>query len=139
MRGSMAVFIDTGGFMAYRNTKDVHHTEADNLIRRALKREFGTVFTSDYIYDEALTLAVVRTGNKNVAKDISDVIRSPRIEMIINDEAILIQADELFFKLFDKRISFTDATTMAIMQHNNIEKIITFDAHFKGMFDVMTI
>jgi predicted nucleic acid-binding protein len=82
---------------------------------------------------------VVRTGNKNVAKDISDVIRSPRIEMIIIDKAILEQADELFFKLFDKRISFIDATTMAIMQHNNIEKIITFDSHFKGMFDVMTM
>ena len=133
----MAVLIDTGAFMAYRNTKDVHHEKADRLLRRALKGEFSTIYTTDYIYDEALTLAVVRTGNKNIATDISNVISSPRIEMIIIDETILKQATTLFFKFFDKRISFTDATTMAVMQRDGIDKIITFDAHFKGMFDVL--
>ena len=133
----MAVLIDTGAFMAYRNTKDVHHEKADRLLRRALKGEFSTIYTTDYIYDESLTLAVVRTGNKEIATDISNVISSPRIEMIIIDESILEQATTLFFKFFDKRISFTDATTMAIMQRDGIDKIITFDAHFKGMFDVL--
>ncbi len=131
----MAVLIDTGAFMAYRNTKDVHHEKADRLLRRALKGEFSTIYTTDYIYDESLTLAVVRTGNKNIATDISNVISSPRIEMIIIDETILKQATTLFFKFFDKRISFTDATTMAVMQRDEIDKIITFDAHFKGMLD----
>jgi len=133
----MAVFIDTGAFMAYRNKKDVYHIVADDLVRRALKGEFGTIFTTDYIYDEALTLAMVRTGNKGVAEDISDVMRSPRIEMINIDGIILEQARELFFRLFDKGISFTDATTMAVMQQENIGKIITFDSHFKGLFEVL--
>ena len=133
----MAVLIDTGAFMAYRNTKDLHHEKADRLLRRALKGEFSTIYTTDYIYDESLTLAVVRTGNKEIATDISNVISSPRIEMIIIDETILKQATALFFKFFDKRISFTDATTMAVMQRDGIDKIITFDTHFKGMFDVL--
>jgi len=133
----MAVFIDTGAFMAYRNKKDVYHSSADELVRRALKGEFGSIFTTDYIYDEALTLAMVRTGNKGVAKDISDVMRSPRIEMINIDGIILEKARELFFRLFDKGISFTDATTMAVMQQENIGKIITFDSHFKGLFEVL--
>ena len=133
----MAVLIDTGAFMAYRNTKDVHHEKADRLIRRALKGEFSTIYTTDHIYDEALTLAVVRTGNKSIATDISNVILSPRIEMVIIDKNILGQATTIFFKLFDKRISFTDATTMAVMHRDGIDKIITFDAHFKGVFDVL--
>ncbi|MEA1906867.1 MAG: PIN domain-containing protein [Euryarchaeota archaeon] len=133
----MAVFIDTGAFMAYRNKKDVYHSEADDLLRRALQMEFGSIFTTDFIYDETLTLAMVRTGNKNVAKDISEVMLSPRIEMIIIDNTILNKARELFFRLFDKRVSFTDATTMAVMQQENIGKIITFDSHFKGMFEVL--
>jgi len=133
----MAVFIDTGAFMAYRNKKDVYHSEADDLLRRALQMEFGSIFTTDFIYDETLTLAMVRTGNKNVAKDISDVMLSPRIEMIIIDDIILDKARELFFRLFDKGISFTDATTMAVMQQENIGKIITFDSHFKGLFEVL--
>jgi len=133
----MAVIIDTGAFMAYRNTKDAHHEKADRLLRRALKGEFSTIYTTDYIYDEALTLAVVRTGNKNIATDISNVISSPRIEMIIIDASILEQATTIFFKFFDKRISFTDATTIAVMQRDNIDNIITFDSHFKGMFNVL--
>ena len=133
----MPVMIDTGAFMAYRNIKDVHNKNADGLIRRALKGEFGSIYTTDYIYDEALTLAVVRTGNKNVAEDISDVIMSPRIEMIIIDKIIMGQAKTIFFKFFNERISFTDATTMTVMQQMNIEKIITFDTHFKGMFHVL--
>ncbi len=133
----MAVFIDTGAFMAYRNKKDVYHSEADDLLRRALQREFGSIFTTDFIYDETLTLVMVRTGNKNVAKDISDVMLSPRIEMMMIDDAVLNKARELFFRLFDKRISFTDATTMAVMQQERIGKIITFDSHFKGMFEVL--
>ncbi len=133
----MAVFIDTGAFMAYRNKKDVYHSEADDLLRRALQMEFGSIFTTDFIYDETLTLAMVRTGNKTVAKDISKVMLSPRIGMIIIDNIILNKARELFFRLFDKRVSFTDATTMAVMQQENIGKIITFDSHFKGMFEVL--
>ena len=99
--------------------------------------EFGSIFTTDFIYDETLTLAMVRTGNKTVAKDISKVMLSPRIGMIIIDNIILNKARELFFRLFDKRVSFTDATTMAVMQQENIGKIITFDSHFKGMFEVL--
>ena len=133
----MAVFIDTGAFMAYRNKKDIYHSAADGLVRRALKGEFGSIFTSDYIYDETLTLAMVRTGNKDVIKDISDVILSSHIEMFIIDVVILEKARDLFFQLFDKRISFTDASTMVVMQQENVGKIITFDSHFNGMFEVL--
>jgi len=49
---------------------------------------------------------MVRTGNKAVAEDISDVMRSPRIEMINIDGIILEQARELFFRLFDKGDQF---------------------------------
>ncbi|KAF5415298.1 MAG: VapC ribonuclease [Candidatus Methanogaster sp.] len=112
----MAVFIDTGAFMTYRNKRDIHHSESDGMLRRALQREFGIIYTTDFIYDETLTLAMVRTGDKNVAKDVSDVMPSPRIEMLMIDDTILNKARELFFRLFDKRISFTDVTTMAVMQ-----------------------
>ncbi|PXF56593.1 MAG: hypothetical protein C4B59_16655 [Candidatus Methanogaster sp.] len=80
---------------------------------------------------------MVHTGDKNVVKDISDVMISPRIEMMVIDGTVLNKARELFFRLFDKRMSFTDATTMAVMQQEYIRKIITFDSHFKGMFGVL--
>lgn len=133
----MAVFIDTGAFMAYRNKKDAHHKKADRIMRSALKGEFGKIYTSDYIYDESMTLAVIRTGRKKIALDISEVILSPRIEMVFVDGPILIDARGLFFKHFDKRISFTDATTMAVMDNLGIKNVVTFDSDFKGAYTVL--
>ncbi len=139
MRGGFrtAVFVDTGAFVAYRNILDAYHERADEIIRRALKEEFGVIFTTNFIYDEAMTLAAVRTGDKDVVADISDVILSPRIGMIIVDEIVLSRARELFFKYFKRKISFTDATTMAVMKKLEIDDIITFDAHFRGIFNIL--
>ena len=106
---------------------------ADDLVRRTLKGEFDSIFMTDHIYDEALRLVTVHTGNKGLTEDISDLTRSPRIGMINIDGIIPEQARELFFRLFDMGISFTDATTMAVMQQENIRKIITFDSNFKWL------
>ena len=57
--------------------------------------------------------------------------------MINIDGIIMEQARELFYRFFDKGISFTDATTISVMQQENIGKIITFDLHFNGLFEVL--
>jgi len=133
----MAVFLDTGAFMAYRNEKDAHHEKADGIVRGALKGKFRKIYTSDFVYDEAMTLALVRTGRKEVALDISEVILSPRIDMVFVDDLVLKDAQELFFRYFDRGVSFTDATTMALMEDLGIRDIITFDAHFKDVYNVL--
>ena len=45
----MAVFIDTGVFVAIRNKKDRNHQRAKDLMRRALRAEFDLIHTSDYV------------------------------------------------------------------------------------------
>ena len=67
----MSIFADTGVFLAYRNKKDRYHETALKLFRDALNGKYGQIFTSDYIYDEALTLALIRTNNPAVAMDIA--------------------------------------------------------------------
>lgn len=59
----MSIFADTGAFLAYRNKKDKYHETALKLFKDALKGKYGQIYTSDYIYDEALTLALIRTNN----------------------------------------------------------------------------
>jgi predicted nucleic acid-binding protein len=82
-------------------------------------------------------LAAIRTRNKDIVIDISNVMLSPRIRMIIVDLPLLNDSKKIFFKHFEKGISFTDATTIAGMRRFNIETIITFDSHFKGMFTIL--
>ena len=131
----MSVFIDTGAFLAYRNKKDKYHEVADWLFREALKGKFGQLYTSDYIYDEALTLAINRTKNISVAMDLSLVILSPRIKMIFVDAGLLERSTRTFKKYSGRNLSFTDAVTMEIMDEFGITKYFGFDAHFEGVVE----
>lgn len=131
----MSVFVDTGAFLAYRNKKDKYHETASKLVKDVLKGKYGQIYTSDYIYDEALTLALVRTNNIDVAMDIAEVIQSPRIKMVFVDVHLLEKATKTFKRYSDRNLSFTDAVSIEIMNEFDIEKYLGFDAHFNGVVD----
>jgi len=131
----MSVFADTGAFLAYRNKKDRYHEVALKLFIDVLKGKYGQIYTSDYIYDEALTLALVRTNNVDVAMDIADVILSPRIKMVFADEELLERSTTTFKKYSSRNLSFTDAVSIEIIKEFNIEKYFGFDSHFNGIIE----
>ncbi len=131
----MSVFVDTGAFLAYRNKRDKYHEVALNLFTDALKRKYGQMYTSDYIYDETLTLALVRTNNIAVALDIADVILSPRIKMVFVDAKLLQRSTTTFKKYSGRNLSFTDAVSIELMKEFNIEKYFGFDSHFNGIVE----
>lgn len=131
----MSVFADTGAFLAYRNKKDRYHEIALKLFRDALRGKYGQIYTSDYIYDEALTLALVRTNNIDVAMDIAEVILSPRIKMVFVDAELLESSTKTFKQYSSKNLSFTDAVSIEIINKFEIEKYLGFDAHFNGIVE----
>jgi predicted nucleic acid-binding protein len=63
----MAIFIDTGIFVAALNRSDNLHEKAVPLMERALQGEFGRVCTSDFVVDEAITTALARTHRHDLA------------------------------------------------------------------------
>lgn len=131
----MSVFADTGAFLAYRNKKDKYHGIALKQFRDVLKGKYGQIYTSDYIYDEALTLALARTNNIDVAMDIADVIMSPRIKMVFVDAGLLERSTKIFKQYSSRNLSYTDAVSIEIMNEFNIEKYLGFDAHFNGIVE----
>jgi predicted nucleic acid-binding protein len=131
----MSVFVDTGAFLAYRNQKDRYHAIALKLFREALKGKYGQIYTSDYIYDEALTIALTRTNNIAVAMDMAEVILSPRIKMIFIDPQLLESSTKTFKQYSGKNLSFTDAASIEIMKELDIGKYLGFDSHFNGIVE----
>ena len=61
-----SVFLDTGFFVAFHNARDLNHQRAVEIMDKLLKGEHSTIYTSDYVFDEALVhgLPIVscRTG-----------------------------------------------------------------------------
>jgi len=130
----MAIFIDTGVFIALRNADDEFHTRGKELMKRVLKCEFGRAFTSDYVLDEAITTALVRTKRHDLAVDIGKyIIESQRITKLYTAEEIVAMAWRKFQTFKDKPMSFTDCVSLGLMEKNRIKQIMSFDSGFDGL------
>ena len=131
---SMAAFVDTGIFVALRNADDEFHERSEDLMRRALKGEFGRIYTSDYVIDEAVTTALVRTRRHDLAVDVAKyVIESPRVMKLWVTKDSFDAAWGTFKMLKDRPISFTDCVSLALIKKNNVKQIMSFDSGFDGL------
>jgi len=116
MVNELSIFIDTGVFVAARNRSDINHERAVELLRKALKGEYGGLYTSDYVFDEAVTVALVRTGSPRIALDIGNFILSSRKLKIIHvNKTIFKEAWNFFTKHSQKK---TKLHGYSINSHN---------------------
>lgn len=132
----MTVLIDAGIFIAFHNIKDVNHKRALALIREIVKGKHGAAFTTDYIFDEAVTTALVRTGKHDIALELGNQILGVNVKfvnMIQVDLASFSNAWKLFTKYIDKKLSFTDCVSIAVIDNFGLNKIVSFDKDFDGI------
>ena len=130
----MTVFIDTGIFVALRNADDELHIRSRELMKRALKSEYGRTYTSDYVIDEAITTALVRTRRHDLAVDIGKyIIESPRITKLWTTKEAFDLAWEKFKAFTDKPLSFSNCMSLALMEKNHVNQIMSFDSGFDGL------
>jgi len=134
LRLAVTVFVDTGIFVALHNADDDFHSRSKELMKQALKGDFGRIFTSDYVIDEAVTVALVRTRKHELALDLGRfIIESPRITKVWVGEASFKAAWKKFNMLKDKPLSFTDCTSIAVIESSGIKQIMSFDSGFDGL------
>lgn len=115
----MIIFAGSSAYIAYYNKRDKNHGKAVSLVRRIRDREFGPtiIYTPDYLFDEITTAILVLTKDKDLAIKIGESIRTSKITKIVKvDEGIFDRAWEIFKQYKDKRWSFTDCTSFAIME-----------------------
>lgn len=136
----MTLLIDTGIFYAFQNKRARQHDAAEKALTKTLRGEFGRPFTSDYVYDETVTLVRARTGKFSEAKTVGRRILGKSgyphvIKMIHVTEEIFEMAQEVFERYRDHKLSFTDATTLALVESYGIDSVLSFDADFDGLVD----
>jgi len=135
----VVVFLDTGFILAIRNSDDINHVKAVEIMKKCLSGKFGRIIVSNFVFDETVTLTLVRTRNKNLVKDIGDYIfNSTRIHLLHLSETEFLATWDIFLKFFDKGLSFTDCSilVMAKLVESNVY-IATFDNHFQGLLPVI--
>ena len=103
-------------------------------MKRALTAEFGVIYTSDYVIDEAVTTALARTRNHQIAVNTGRyILDSERIEKLAISGEDFKLAWSKFQTIKDRFLSFTDCTSLALVERRGIERIMSFYSHFDGL------
>jgi predicted nucleic acid-binding protein len=127
------VFIDTWGWLALQDKREPRHQEVKNFYKEFRQRK-GTVYTTDYVLDETITLLFRRlpfSTAKEFLKDIDQAVEEGYLHLERVTPERFNMAKDLRIKFRDKpRISFTDFTSMIIMSECIIAEILTEDDHF---------
>ncbi len=120
------IFVDTSAWYALVDKSDRDHTSAVDLIKKVNR----PLVTSNYIFDETLTLLKIRLGVK-VAINFGQKLWNQEVATLIRvtekDES---RAWGLFIQYEDKGFSFTDCTSFALMERLKINTAFAFDEHY---------
>ena len=124
------ILIDTGVIIAFHNPNDQFHFKAVNIFSKYAEQDR---FISDYIFDEAVTLSLARASHhQSVA--VGRSLLEGDVRMIKVGEEIFAKAWKIF-QHYDY-FSFTDCTSLAIIDLFHIKKIATFDSGFSKRKDI---
>lgn len=128
----MKVFIDTSAFYAVVDWRDKNHDKALR-IRDSLRTGGIKLYTSNYIFDESLTLIRTKLGFY-AALDFGNMVRSSKAVKILKvTEEIENKAWVIFCTYKDKELSFTDCTSFALMEKFGMKTAFAFDDDFERM------
>jgi predicted nucleic acid-binding protein len=120
------VFVDTSAWFAFVNRDDPDHGAVRNLLESAP----GMLVTSNYVFDETVTLCMHRLGH-DAAVRVGDVLLDDAVVDLIRatpaDEA---EGWKLFRGREDKRYSFTDCVSFVMMKRLRIASAAALDDDF---------
>ncbi|MFZ4700496.1 MAG: type II toxin-antitoxin system VapC family toxin [Candidatus Methylumidiphilus sp.] len=129
-------FVDTSAWFAYVNRSDPNHAQVRNIFRSFPNR----LVTSNYVFDETVTLCLYRLGHQ-VAVKVGEILLDPsvveNVRLTVDDER---HAWRLFIARSDKTYSYTDCTSFVLMRRLGLRLAIALDADFqKEGFSILPI
>jgi hypothetical protein len=127
-----AVFVDTAGWMASADEADPAHRATCDA-RDAALEQGNLLVTTDYVADETLTLIRMRLGLSAAKAWWEQVEKSSRLRWEWIGVERVDKARKAFFRFRDKDYSFTDCTSLVVMQELRLRQALTTDHHFRQM------
>jgi uncharacterized protein len=127
------VFIDTWAWLALGYRREDRHSEVIQIYQ-TLRSRRATIYTSDYVLDELITLLFRRERFEEATRYVEGIFAAAALGHIQVERVTA----ERFANTWNLRkrfqdkgaISFTDLSSMLIMQERGIQQILTEDKHF---------
>jgi predicted nucleic acid-binding protein len=123
-------FVDTSGWVALYDVSDANHLAA-RAHWQWLQQQRLPIITTDYILDEAITLARFRAGHQVAVRLGTALLTSRVLQLIPITPERRAEAWRLFQQYDDQAFSFTDCTSFAVMRELGLMEAFTFDLDFE--------
>ena len=123
------VLVDSGGWIALLSARDQHHAEADALFRRAVEDRVPLI-TTNLVLAEVHRFILFRVGIRAATAALARIESSPSVRIAFATESHHKAAQDWLARFPDQRLTYTDATSFAVMHATKCRAALTFDHHF---------
>jgi predicted nucleic acid-binding protein len=128
------LFVDTWGWLKIFGHREARHEEVARYYRQ-FRRDGGDAFTTDYVLDETLTQLFLRLPFEQAMQKYQQIRRARQAEFL----DVKWSTPSRFGRSVEHRrryddkpdISFTDLSSMVVMQEFDLRDVLTGDAHFQ--------
>ncbi len=132
------IFLDSSFLVSVEVVTDQNHNRAVEIMDEIIRGEFGEAVTSDYIFDETITVTFARTKDLGKTALVGEVLLNSS-RMLKVEDPVFKESWEVFKTQKSAKFSFTDCTTVSLMKEHKIENIATFDKDFKKIKRIKVI
>ena len=112
--------VDSSVFVSFYHKYDANHARALQVM---LELEHKLLVVHPYVIQEVITVLTYKAGNKVATQFISDIFENAPDVLI---PPLNMQENIEFFKILNKKISFTDATLINLSRTLRLP-VVTFD------------
>lgn len=121
------VFVDTSAWYAYFVGEDPAH----DAVREALGEWEGRLVTSNFVFDELVTLCRMRLGHAAALKAGEALQDAASVELVRLSSDDEDEAWAWFGRHRDRKFSYTDCSSFALMRRLRIPVAVATDRHFE--------
>lgn len=122
------IFVDTSFWVAYKNTRDSRQPEALQLYQ---VHRSGSLLTSNHVLGETWTFLNTRAGHRD-AVEFLDMVEESGTRLLRTPEELEHEALVWLRRHDERRYSFVDATSFALMRELGIREALAFDSDFSA-------
>ncbi|MBV8195122.1 MAG: PIN domain-containing protein [Candidatus Dormibacteraeota bacterium] len=119
-------FADTSFWFAHQDRADRRHADTAAIVSKPM----GRVVTSNHVIGETWTLIRSRLGHSVAVRFLGFLERLPDLEVVHVDEHTEIEAWRWLRRHDERRYSFVDATSFALMRARRIREALAFGGDF---------
>lgn len=125
---NQSLFLDTSAFIALLNPRDQYHKKILRHLEQQTNSWSGV--TTNLVLSELFTFFSRHGSLKQVIKFQESLLSDPNYDIVWIDSRLHQEACLILEKFSDQKLSFTDATSFALMRARGITHAVTFDQDF---------